>query len=68
VGIDTAGTVHLAVFGMAGYERTTGGFSHGPVERTAPMATIQLEHVVDELIAGVTQRLPALLEAFASAT
>jgi hypothetical protein len=68
VGIDTGGTVHLAVFALAGDERTAGNTTHGPVEMTTLMGTIQLEHAVDELIAGVTQRVPALLEAFADAS
>ena len=66
VGIDDQGIIHLAAFGLAGSETTTGGLTAGPFEATAPMRTIQLEHAVDELVAQIAAQLPSLLlEVFA---
>jgi hypothetical protein len=65
IGMATDGNVHLAVFAMAGHERTSGGEHFGPHESVVPMRSIQLEHAVNQLVQVVGQRLPGLLDAFA---
>jgi hypothetical protein len=65
VAIAEDGNIHLAVYALAGQEQTGSGQHFGPHQRVVPMRSIQLEQAVDQLVDGVGQQMPTLLEAFA---